>query len=176
MWGSMFIRVSGIVNESVVDGPGLRLVIFFQGCLHNCPNCHNPDTHSLLGGQEFQEKELINIIDKARLIRGVTFSGGEPFLQAYKLLNLASYIKNNKKYNLLIYTGYCYEQLLKLGEKDISILKLLQFTDWIIDGKYIKSERDLQLAYRGSRNQKIIDVQESLLKRKIINADFSLKI
>ena len=164
----MSIRIAGVIPESVVDGPGLRLVIFFQGCYHNCFNCHNPDTHPLDGGKEVREEQIIRLIDETPLISGVTFSGGEPMLQADKLVNIARYIKEQKCYNLVIFTGYVYEELLRIAETNSAVRSLLQLTDWLIDGPYVDSERDISLAFRGSKNQRIIDVPSSLAAERTI--------
>ncbi len=103
----MSIRIAGIITESVVDGPGLRLVLFCQGCYHNCPGCHNPDTHDLSGGTEVKQEQVMKLIDEAPLIRGVTFSGGEPMLQAEQLLTIARYVKFVKNYDLVTFTANC---------------------------------------------------------------------
>ena len=168
----MSIRIAGIATESVVDGPGLRLVIFCQGCFHNCRNCHNPETQDPHGGREVKEAELLEIIDSTPLIRGVTFSGGEPMLQADKLVPIARYVKAVKHYNLVVYTGYVFEDLLEISEENTAVSELLQYTDWLIDGPYIEEERDLSLAFRGSRNQRIIDVRRSLESGRVQTVEF----
>lgn len=157
----MEIRIAGITLESVVDGPGIRLVVFTQGCPHNCPGCHNPETHDPNGGKLMDSTEIISIIERAKLIRGVTFSGGEPFLQAEKLTSIAK-VAHQFNLDVVTYTGFLYENLLDLTAKDNGILGLLQQTDILIDGPFKKEERDLRLSFRGSRNQRIIDVPKSL--------------
>lgn len=168
----MALRVAGIITESVVDGPGLRLVLFCQGCHHNCPGCHNPDTHNPLGGSEVKEEQIMKLIDQTPLIRGVTFSGGEPMLQAEQLLGIARYIKFIKHYDLVTYTGFVYEDLLRIAEDNGAVQELLKLTDWLIDGPYMEHERDLSIAFRGSRNQRIIDVQRSLIEQQAVVVEF----
>ncbi|MFA6075999.1 MAG: anaerobic ribonucleoside-triphosphate reductase activating protein [Negativicutes bacterium] len=168
----MSIRIAGIITESVVDGPGLRLVIFCQGCYHNCPGCHNPDTHDFYGGTDVKPEQLLRLIDEAPLIRGVTFSGGEPMLQAEQLLEVARYVKFIKKYDLVTYTGFVYEDLLRIAEENTAVSELLQLTDWLIDGPYIEKERDISIAFRGSRNQRIIDVQRSAVEKSTVVVEF----
>lgn len=162
----MELRIAGITGESVVDGPGIRMVIFVQGCPHNCPGCHNPETHDPLGGKLMDVTEIINLIEKAQFIRGITFSGGEPFLQAAGLAKAAASARR-RKLDIVTYTGFVFEKLLQRAETDLDILALLQQTDILIDGPYKKEERDLRLAFRGSRNQRIINVPQSLATNKI---------
>ena len=169
---TMSIRIAGIITESVVDGPGLRLVIFCQGCYHNCPGCHNPDTHDIRGGTEVKQDQLLKLVDETPLIRGVTLSGGEPMLQAEQLLGLARYVKQVKQFNLVTYTGYLYEDLLKIAQDNTAVAELLQLTDWLIDGPYLEKERDLSIAFRGSRNQRIIDLKRSVLAGATITVEF----
>ncbi|MDU4959847.1 MAG: anaerobic ribonucleoside-triphosphate reductase activating protein [Sporomusaceae bacterium] len=155
----MEIKVAGIIRESIVDGPGLRLVIFTQGCPHHCDGCHNPETHDPDGGKSMDSTELIAMVETARLIRGVTFSGGEPFLQAAALASIAAAAKR-RGLDIVTYTGFLYEHLLTLA--DAGVKALLAQTDILVDGPFIKAERDLRLAFCGSRNQRLIDVPKSL--------------
>ena len=161
------IRIAGTINESIVDGPGIRFVIFTQGCPHDCPGCHNPETHPVNGGTIATVKELWEQIKSRKLIKGVTFSGGEPFLQAAPLVALGRMIKS-QGLDLVVYTGYLYEELIELGQKKPIIYELLQITDILIDGPFLINKKDLTLAYRGSGNQRIILVQDSLSQRKPI--------
>lgn len=163
----MEIRIAGTVAESVVDGPGIRFTIFAQGCKHHCPGCHNPETHPLSGGQETTVEELYRQIRQQKLIKGVTFSGGEPFLQAPAFAHLARLIKT-LGLDLVVYTGFLFEELLALKEKEPAVGELLEQADLLVDGPFILEERDLSLPYRGSRNQRIIKVKESLEQKKLI--------
>lgn len=157
----MKLRLAGIVPESVVDGPGIRLSLFFQGCSHRCPGCHNPETHDPAGGIEVDSAELLARIKDARGIDGVTFSGGEPFEQAAGLAGLAEEIRS-LGLNLVFYSGFTFEALLRKSESDPYIRRLLEAGMLLIEGPYSEEERDLALPFRGSRNQRLIDLPRSL--------------
>lgn len=163
----MKLRIAGITPESVVDGPGLRFVVFTQGCPHHCKGCHNPQTHDPQGGYERTIGEILTVVENTKLIRGVTFSGGEPFLQSGALAALAREIKK-MGLDLVAYSGFYFEELLALGLQRLEVKQLLQQLDLLIDGPYRAEERDLRLAFRGSRNQRLIDVQRSLRSGRII--------
>lgn len=158
------LRIAGIVEESIVDGPGLRLAVFTQGCFHNCPGCHNPQTHDPDGGKFVDIGEIAAMARENPLLAGVTFSGGEPFLQADALAKLADMLK--PKMNIIAYTGYTYERLLKMPEAR----PLLDRIDILIDGPFIEAEKSMDLMFRGSRNQRAINIPESLKSRKIVEA------
>ena len=161
----MRIKLAGVVRESVVDGPGLRVVVFTQGCPHHCPGCHNAETHDPAGGYFANVAdifaEVAALARKNRIIRGVTFSGGEPFCQSRPLVALAIMIKG-MGLNLIVYSGYTFEELCRLGQTQPKIKELLEYTDILIDGRYVEEERDLLLPYRGSRNQRLLDIKASL--------------
>lgn len=156
----MKVRIAGVTDESVTDGPGLRLTLFFQGCPHACPGCHNPQTWSFSGGQEFDVDVLISTLYITPLLSGVTFSGGEPFAQAEAAARIAAFVKS-RSLNLWVYTGYVWEKLLTDIEKP-GYRELIDFADIIVDGPYKKELRSLTLPYRGSTNQRIIWVKQSL--------------
>ena len=158
------IRVAGIVRDSIVDGPGIRTTIFVQGCPHHCPGCHNPETWSFEGGREFMPDELFAIVLQNPLCKGVTFSGGEPFAQSEALLPLARLLKE-AGYELASYSGYTFEQLLT---GTVAQQAFLSEIDVLIDGPFILSERSLDLNFRGSRNQRVLNVAASLLQGKAI--------
>lgn len=152
------LRIAGVIKESIVDGPGIRFVVFAQGCPHHCSGCHNPETHDFAGGYDCDIETILDAIGENPLLDGVTFSGGEPFCQAEAFCELAKGIRERfPRLNILIYTGYTYENLLL---KDDSIKKLLTLSDRLIDGRYMKEERDLTLQFRGSRNQRFIDLKK----------------
>lgn len=157
----MEIRLSGIIKESIVDGPGIRYVVFTQGCPHHCEGCHNPDTHDFDGGYIGNTEEIIKDFQKNPLLSGITFSGGEPFCQPEPLLKLAKEVHNLKK-NVISYSGYTFEELLKLSKKNQAIKDLMENIDYLIDGKFILSQKTLMLKFRGSKNQRIIDMKKSL--------------
>ena len=154
------IRIAGIVKESIVDGYGFRFVVFAQGCPHKCKGCHNPETHDFAGGYDCGIEKILDAIGENPLLDGVTFSGGEPFCQAEGFCELAKGIRNRfPTLNIMTYTGYTFEGLVRECERNSHAWKLLSLTDYLIDGRYIEEERDLTLQFRGSRNQRIIDLK-----------------
>lgn len=160
------LRLAGITKESVVDGPGLRYVIFTQGCPHHCPGCHNPHTHDYAGGYEASITSLLNSILDIKLISGITFSGGEPFMQAGSCAKLALLVKQHRTdLNILAYSGYYYRELLLLAETNRELGEFLQLVDILIDGPYDRDKRSYNLAFRGSSNQSIIDLMASKLSK-----------
>ncbi len=152
------LRVHGIVEESVVDGPGLRFVVFTQGCLHGCPGCHNPATHSLGGGYETTPQALLTQFATNPLLAGVTFSGGEPFLQPEPLAALAEQVHTLGQ-TVVVYTGYTLEALYALAQQNPAVLSLVEQIDLLIDGPYIAALRELDSGLRGSSNQRVLDKQ-----------------
>lgn len=153
------VRLAGVVAESIVDGPGIRYVIFTQGCPHGCPGCHNPQTHDFAGGTDTPLQDILDAVDKNPFVRGVTLSGGEPFCQAAALLPLAVALKARGKH-LMAYTGYTFEELLALP--DPAVRGLLAELDLLVDGRFVEAEKSLELKFRGSANQRILDVPASL--------------
>lgn len=168
----MNLRIAGIIPESVVDGPGIRFVIFTQGCPHHCPGCHNKHTWDPDGGYDISISELLEKINAAGLIKGVTFSGGEPFMQAATLVELGRELRKLDK-DIVTFTGYTWEELMVLAGKDTAVKELIKASNYIIDGRFVESERDLSLPFRGSRNQRIIDVQKSLQENRVVEVDFA---
>ena len=164
------IRIAGIVKESIVDGPGIRLVVFAQGCNHHCPGCHNPQTHSFQEGTWMETDEILELIRRNPLLDGVTFSGGEPFEQSDAFASLAEQIKP-LKLNVMTYTGYTYEELLD-GCKGIpGWRRLLDATDLLVDGRFELARRNLLLKFRGSENQRIIDMRRTRETGRLIQAE-----
>ena len=141
----MKLRLFGCVNDSIVDGPGLRYTIFVQGCYHNCLGCHNPESHDVNGGYLKDIEEILKEIDENPLLDGVTLSGGEPMLQVEALIELSKEIKK----------------------------RLLELCDMLVDGKFELEKRSLSLLYRGSSNQRLINIQKSLKQDCIIEYDES---
>lgn len=163
----MNIRLAGISEESFVDGPGIRFVVFGQGCPHRCPGCHNPQTHAFDAGYEQEITHLFEQMLKNPLQDGVTFSGGEPFAQPEAFSALAKLVKQ-KNMNLWAYTGYTFDQLMIMGEKRPVILELLGQLDVLVDGLFELENRTLEEPFRGSKNQRLIDVPKSLTQQKVI--------
>lgn len=152
------IRVAGIVKESIVDGPGIRYVVFTQGCKHNCPGCHNPQTHSFEGGSMMDVGIILQQIKENPLLDGITLSGGEPLEQAEELAELAAKVKE-MKLSVIIYTGYTYEQIIENSENRPGWKRLLQYTDILVDGPFMQELADPLLPFRGSSNQRVINLK-----------------
>lgn len=158
------LELSGIVRDSIVDGPGIRTTIFAQGCPHHCAECHNPETWAFGCGTPVEETTVVELVRANPLCRGVTFSGGEPFAQAEAFANLGRLLKEYG-YEVASYTGYTFEQLLSGTPAQ---RQLLQIIDVLIDGPFMVEQRSLELSFRGSRNQRILDVPASLLKGEAV--------
>lgn len=153
----MQIRLYGVVRESIVDGPGLRYVIFVQGCPHKCKGCHNPESHDPDGGFLSSTTKIWEHLIKNPSIKGVTFSGGEPFCQPEPLAEIGRCARE-RGLDVMTYSGYTYSQLLKMAERDKGVHKLLSVTNYLVDGPFVEAERDLSLSFRGSKNQNIYDI------------------
>ena len=163
----MKMRLAGYHTDSIVDGPGIRLAIYFQGCPHGCPGCHNQETHDPTGGQEVDIEQVIDFINRGSGLDGVTLSGGEPFEQPAAAAALAA-ATAKRDLNLVLYSGYSFETLLDVSRKDSHVQFILEKGWLLIDGPFIQVERDLNLPYRGSRNQRIIDLLLSLQKGQAV--------
>ena len=154
------LRLAGFDIDGIADGPGLRCVVFVQGCPHHCPGCQNPQTWPFEGGQEVTPSEIRDRIVATELDTGVTFSGGEPFAQADALADLADLLR--PRYDIACYTGYVFEALLKKAEEEPGVRRLLERIDILVDGPFVQARRDRLLLFRGSGNQRILDVPASL--------------
>jgi anaerobic ribonucleoside-triphosphate reductase activating protein len=165
------IRLSGIAYESLVNGPGMRRVFFAQGCKHNCKNCFNTDTHDFCGGEERDLDELIEDTLDNPILRGVTFSGGDPWEQADKFAYMAKFFKE-KALNIWSYTGYTYEYIIENKDKRLGWNDLLNSIDVLVDGRFEEDKMQDGLKFRGSTNQRIIDVNESLRLNKVITIEY----
>ena len=165
----MKLRIAGTVNDSIVDGPGIRFTIFTQGCPHNCKGCHNPQTHDFDGGELVDTDTLLEKIKSNPLLDGVTFSGGEPFCQAQTLAALGAEVKKLGM-NVITYTGYTFEQLYKDRDKN-GWEELLAVTDYLIDGPFILEQKDWEIKVRGSSNQRYIDCQASLKEGRAVECE-----
>lgn len=164
------LRLAGVVRESIVDGPGIRFVVFCQGCPHHCEGCHNEPTHDFNGGFDCDADKILAAIDENPLLDGVTFSGGEPACQPEGFLTLAKEI-HKRGLNIIMYSGYTYEELLKMGESDGALADLMDNIDILIDGRYDHTQRDLTLLFRGSKNQRVIDVLKSKNEGVVVLAE-----
>ncbi len=160
------LKILSIAEGTSVDGPGLRTSIYFAGCRHHCEGCHNPQSWDIKNGKPATIDELMAVIRYNEF--PVTFSGGDPFFQVAKVTELAHQIKQQTGYNIWCYTGYLWEDLLKHPE----FMPLIQQVDVIVDGPFILAKRDISLLFRGSSNQRIIDVQQSLATGTVVPAKF----
>jgi len=161
------LRLFGVVSESITDGPGLRYAIFTQGCPHYCPGCHNPESHSFTEGYLVSEEKVIEDIFRNPLLDGVTFSGGEPFMQAEELSAVASAVKE-KGLSVICFSGYTYEELIELSGDRKGYAELLGNIDILIDGRFEIDKKSMNLRFRGSWNQRAIDVPASLKKGEAV--------
>jgi len=155
------MKIAGSIQESIVDGPGFRFVVFVQGCKFRCEGCHNPETWDSHGGNEVPLSGIIKEMLSNPLTDGLTLSGGEPFDQAADCASLAAAARDNGL-NVWVFTGWTFEKLLKTSKTNPGIQKLLNLADVLVDGRYIQAERTLSIKWCGSKNQRVIDVKKSL--------------
>jgi len=165
------LRIFGTVDDSIVDGPGIRFALFTQGCSFCCPGCHNPEARDFNGGREVCLDELKASIAANPLLSGITLSGGEPFEQARPLIELASWVRQTERVDkkgrklkpltIWAYSGYTFEQLLA-GAPSAAATALLRLCDVLVDGRFVQEQQDYTLTWRGSANQRVIDVPDSL--------------
>lgn len=156
-----------VQNDSIVDGPGIRTVIWTQGCSHNCKGCHNPETHSFDGGKLYNISSIKKQIKDFSYNDGITFSGGDPMFQVDACLELARYAKS-LGLNVWCYTGFTYEQLITMSKTNRTYREFLENIDILVDGKFELANRQLSLLYKGSTNQRIIDVKKSLESSMVV--------
>lgn len=165
------VRLSGIAYESLVNGPGVRRVLFSQGCKHNCEGCFNPDTHSFDGGRVFNADYLVEDILNNPMLKGVTFSGGDPLEQADKFAYIASKLKKHGL-NVWSYTGYTFEYIVKHASDKKGWQELLRNVDVLVDGRFECDKKAEGLRFRGSSNQRIVDVKKSLNSGKVVTLEY----
>lgn len=166
----MKFRCAGLTPESIVDGPGYRFTVWTQGCKHHCEGCQNPQTWDMKGGSLADTDEVFEQIKSDPLLDGVTLSGGDPFYQAKPMAELARKI-HSIGLNIIAYTGFTYEELIAQTNADNGYMELLSECDYLVDGRFVLAERSLELKFRGSRNQRFIDVKKSLAEGKVIALD-----
>lgn len=166
------VRLAGICYESLVNGPGLRRVLFAQGCRHNCKGCFNPDTHDFHGGELIEIETIIDDIKKNPMIKGVTFSGGDPFEQAEEFAYIGSILRK-LGLNIWCYTGYTFEYIISNLANNKSWEKLINNIDVLVDGEFVEELKDESLKFRGSKNQRIIDVERSLEVMRAVAVDIN---
>ena len=163
MKSDLSIRIADIVQDSIVDGRGIRMTIFVQGCPHHCEGCHNPHTHDPSGGTEVKVSEIIEQMRSNPLLDGITFSGGEPFEQRAAVMYIAK-AACDLGLTVWCYTGYTWEEIWQDYRKS----EMLEYIDVLVDGRFILEQRSLELKWRGSKNQRVIDVFESLCADQIV--------
>lgn len=163
----MQIRIAGIENDSIVDGPGFRLTVFTQGCPHDCPGCHNPETHAFEGGRLEDTGKIAALMADNPLLDGLTLSGGEPFCQGLACAELATEARR-LGLNVWAYSGWTFEALRAKAQEDEGVRALLRAIDVLVDGPFLLSQRTLELRFRGSRNQRLIDVPASLATGSVV--------
>ena len=166
----MKLRLAGVIRESIVDGPGIRMTVFTQGCPHHCKGCHNEQTWDFDGGYTSSTERILEEAQKDPLLKGLTFSGGEPFAQAEALAELAKNAKE-KGYDIFCYTGYTFENLVAQFGAHPEYRALLKQCDWLVDGPFVLEKRSLMLKFRGSTNQRILDVKKSLETMTAVEAE-----
>lgn len=164
----MQIRLAApLQSDSVVDGYGVRTVIWTQGCSHNCPFCQNPSTHSFEGGELFTLEEIFSELDNLEGQNGITLSGGDPLFQIDAVCEIAKYAQKIGL-NVWCYTGFTYEEIKEMGKKNKKYLEFLKYLDVLVDGKFEIAKKNLDLLFRGSSNQRLIDIKETLKKKKVV--------
>jgi anaerobic ribonucleoside-triphosphate reductase activating protein len=154
------MRVAGMIKDSVVNGIGIRDVLFLQGCSHHCKGCHNPETWKIDGGTEYSIKQLIN---EFKGDNDVTISGGEPLEQFTDVWEFMGKLNKKSGKRFWLYTGYSYEEI-----PQFMLAVLSEYVDVLVDGKFIESQKDLRLPFRGSANQRLIDLPKSIEQNKIV--------
>ena len=163
----MKIRLAGeMTTDSIVDGEGIRSVIWCQGCIHNCPGCHNPETHSFDGGFLRDVSSVLDEISELEFQDGITLSGGDPMCQIDACLEIAKFCQSNNL-NVWCYTGYTMETLLKRCEKESKLKELLLNIDVLVDSPFILELKSYNVPFRGSSNQRLIDSKKSVSKKKV---------
>ncbi len=166
-----YIRLAAdLQSDSIVDGPGLRTVIWTQGCAHHCKNCQNPQTWDFAGGALVPLTAVYEAIDELECQTGITFSGGDPMYQPEACNKIAEYCKK-KGYNIWVYTGFTFEELQKMSKTKPIYKEFMKKIDVLVDGRFKIAERDLSLLFRGSRNQRLIDMPKTLSSGNIVLFD-----
>lgn len=162
------IRVAGVVHDSIVDGPSIRTTVFLQGCLHNCKGCHNPETHSLYGGELVSTDTLYQEITENNVCKAVTFSGGDPVYQLFSLKCLLQKLKEDG-YNIWMFTGFLFEELTERQKEVICDV------DVLVDGLFVEELKSMDLVYKGSANQRIISIPRTMVAGKVVLSEHDSK-
>lgn len=166
------LRLAGVINESIVDGPGIRMTVFVQGCPHHCKGCHNSQTWDFDGGYDRTVSDIIEKAKKNPLLKGLTLSGGEPFCQAEALAVLARQAHANK-FDVFAYSGYTFEELTAGAQEHPEWMELLRECDYLVDGRFELEKKSLMLHFRGSTNQRVLDVKKSLEQNQAVLSEYN---
>ena len=164
------LAIPTIQTDSIVDGEGIRSVVWFQGCGHACKECHNPETWDFKAGEEVLISDLKKQIDELEFQSGVTFSGGDPMYQLDALEELAKYVKE-KGMNVWCYTGFTYEQLVEMSKLNPKYREVLDYIDVLVDGPFMIDLKSYNVPFRGSSNQRLIDVKKTLEKGEVVTIE-----
>lgn len=165
------IKINSVINDSIVDGPGIRLTVFFQGCAHKCPGCFNEETRDFNGGHYVDVEDIYKVAMQNPLLDGITLSGGDPFYQIKGALELVK-LFDNTNLNIMAYTGFTFEELLEITKNNEDLQVFLPKIDFLVDGMFDINKKDISLKFKGSSNQRIINVKESLKINSIVLIDF----
>ena len=168
-----YIRLAAdLQSDSIVDGPGLRTVLWTQGCHHHCKGCQNPQTWRFKGGANVLISDVLEAIDELEYQSGFTFSGGDPMFQVEACNIIADYVKK-KGMNIWVYTGFTYEEILELAKKNHTYIDFLEKIDVLVDGRFVLEKRNFKLIFRGSSNQRLIDMKKTLKSGNVVLLDES---
>ena len=161
------MRIAGVIRESIVDGPGIRFVLFFQGCPHECKGCHNESTWDIDGGYLCEIERIVDEVKRNPLLNGITYSGGEPFLQIDAMLKINEKLSDfvGEDFNYMAYTGFTYEELREMSKDNPKIAQILEQLDYLVDGRFVEDKKDLTCMFKGSSNQRFIEVYAQLFCR-----------
>lgn len=165
------IKIASVIDDSIVDGPGIRMTVFFQGCSHECEGCFNKETWDFNGGHYCDVEDIYKAAMNNPLLDGITLSGGDPIYQVKGALELVKLFENTPL-NIFVYTGFTFEELLEISKNNEDLQAFLEKIDYLVDGKFDITKKDISLRFRGSSNQRIINVKQSLKENKIICEEF----
>ena len=163
------MRIAGVIRESIVDGPGIRFVLFFQGCPHECKGCHNESTWDIDGGYLCEIERIVDEVKRNPLLNGITYSGGEPFLQIDAMLKINEKLSDfvGEDFNYMAYTGFTYEELREMSKDNPKIAKILEQLDYLVDGRFVEDKKDLTCMFRGSSNQRADQIGRASCRERV---------
>ena len=165
------VRIANIIDDSIVDGPGIRMTIFFQGCKHGCKGCFNPETWDFNDGHDCKIIDIYNAAMKNPLLQGITLSGGDPIYQVSAALKLVELFENTNL-DIMVYTGFTYEELQEIEKNNGDLQAFLSKIDYLVDGQFVLELKDIGLKFRGSSNQRIIDMKKTRSEDRVVTIEF----